>query len=283
MLSAKRCGSTALFRLFQRHPDVGVCHVDPTIPLWEPNFWNLAHDAIQGRPEAFVARFAESHPFLEMPARFDEAAVFGLWDRILEVQGPIVFDKSPQYLASPGGLELLGRYRERGHDVRVFAFIRDPRDAITSQYERWRRTVPDDSPERRERRWLEAYANLARFRERVEPLPLYRYEDFAARPEVHAPALLAHCGLPDHPEAWAHVRPTSLGRYSASILPSIRRWRFTPELRAHLREHGYPEPQLPPLARARLLAGMLPSALAREWRQARSLERRQARPRAAAD
>jgi len=26
MLSAKRCGSTAVFKMFQKHPEVGVCY-----------------------------------------------------------------------------------------------------------------------------------------------------------------------------------------------------------------------------------------------------------------
>lgn len=270
LLSAKRCGSTAMFRLFQRHPEVSVCHVDPAIPNWEPNFWNLAHDAIEGRPAAFVERFRESHPFLRMPDRFDEASVFALWDAVLEAQGPVVFDKSPQYLASPGGLALLRRYREQGRDVRIFAFIRDPRDAITSQYENWRRTVPGDSPARRERQWLAGYRNLEAFRREVSPLPLWRYEDFTADPARHAPELLRLCGLADHPEAWAHLQPTSVGRYSASILPAIRRWRFSAEFSEHLREHGYPIPQLPPRDRVRALLASLPSAVGRELRLRRA-------------
>ena len=100
MLSAKRCGSTAVFRMFQRHPDIGVCHVDQNITAWEPNFWNLAVAAIEGNPTKFIHRFSESHPFLRIPYRFSEDAVFRLWDDILETLGPAVFDKSPQYLGN---------------------------------------------------------------------------------------------------------------------------------------------------------------------------------------
>jgi hypothetical protein len=119
MLSAKRCDSTAIFCLFHRHPDVGICHVDRTIRPWGPNSRNL-----------------------------------GLWLR----------------------------YREHGNDVRCFAFIRDPRDTITSQYELWRHQVPGDSPARHERQCLEKYRNLAAFPQRLSPLPPFRYDEFAADP-----------------------------------------------------------------------------------------------------
>ena len=46
MLSAKRSGSSAVFKIFQKHPDTGVCHVNQGIHYWEANFWNLAAEAI---------------------------------------------------------------------------------------------------------------------------------------------------------------------------------------------------------------------------------------------
>lgn len=255
LLSAKRCGSTAVFRMFQRRPDVGVCHVDRSIENWEPNFWNLAADAIDGSPGPFLERFRASHPFLEPPERFTPDSVFDLWERVLDRLGPIVFDKTPHYLRGDRAFELLADYVERREaDVRIFAMIRDPRDAIASQFENWRRHVKDDSPERREAMWLEHYRRLERVQSEFEDrfgragafggIPLFRYEDFSAAPRCYAPMIFRHCGLPDLPESYAHVRPTHVGRYSLSRDPAVRDWVFSAAFVTHLARHGYPIPQL---------------------------------------
>lgn len=249
MLSLKRCGSTATFRMFQNHPEVGVCHVDQGIDNWEPNFWNLAAKALQGDREPFVERFRESHPFLRIPQALDKHAVFELWDQILEAQGPAVFDKSPQYLHSVEAIDLMAEYKNLGNDVRVFAFVRDPRDAITSQYTLWRRYVENDSPATREIAWLKGYNNLEPASERLGFIPVFRYEDFAAAPACYAPMIFDHCGIANVPECFAHIRPTNIGSYSASLLPGIMTWRMGSEFVEHLIQYGYRVPQLPILDR----------------------------------
>lgn len=264
MLSAKRCGSTAVFKMFQKHPEVGVCHVDPDIDNWEPNFWNLAAEAIQDSPEQFISRFQTSHPFLRFPERFTEESVFKLWDDILAELGPVVFDKSPQYLGNEYAIELLKKYAGKGNDVRLFAFIRDPRDAITSQYELWKSYVKSDSPEKREAAWLGKYQHLEYLQKHFAYIPLFRYEDFSTAPSCYAPILLRHCGCADIPESYGHIQPTSIGRYSASILPSIRRWKFSEEFKSHLRRYGYKTPQLSLSERARATLRMLSGNIRRE-------------------
>jgi len=152
MLSAKRSGSSAIFKIFQNHPDVGVCHINQNINYWEPNFWNLASEAINGNTKPFLDRFIykeKSHSFLKIPEQFTEQTVFDLWEQILDKLGPIIFDKSPQYLINDDALELLKKYIRAGNDVRIFGIIRDPKDTITSQYELWNQYVENDSPERR--------------------------------------------------------------------------------------------------------------------------------------
>ena len=243
LLSAKRCGSTAAFHMFQRHPDVGICHVDRAIANWEPGFWTLAWDAIRGDPGPFVERLALSLPFLKLPPALTEDAVFDLWDAVLAHQGPIVFDKSPQYLGNRRALELISKYKARGNDVRLFAFIRDPRDAIASQFELWGHIMPGDSPKRREAAWLAKYEHLEELR-RSDDIPLFRYEDFASEPRRHAPLIYRFCGLRDFPPSYAHVRPTSIHRYSTSRNPQIRAWRIGRAMRAHLLKHGYRIPQI---------------------------------------
>lgn len=275
MLSAKRCGSTALFTMFQRHPEVGVCHVDQKIKIWEPNFWNLAAEAIEGKPTKFLARFRESHPFLQLPETFSEELVFRMWDQILDELGPVVFDKTPQYLGKRGTFDLLGKYMALGNDVRLFAFIRDPRDAITSQYELWRFRVEDDSPGRREVRWLRSYRLLEELQAGFADIPLFRYEDFSAAPACYAPMLFRHCGISVDPDSYSHIRPTSVGRYSGSILPRIRTWKFSEEFKQHLEKYGYPSPQLPFFSRVRTTVKLLKGNIGRElWavREKRRLE-----------
>jgi len=241
MLSAKRCGSTAIFRMFQKHPDVGVCHINADIANWEPNFWNLGAEAVQGYPDKFLARFKESCPFLNFPKSFTEETLFSLWDNILEELGPIVFDKSPQYLGNKAAFELLARYMEMGKDVKFFSIIRDPRDAITSQYELWKKE--GDSPKKRELLWLNKYHHLEYLQKNFADIPIFRYEDFALATSFYAPMIFKHCGIADIPETYEHIRPTSIGRYSASLLQDVRNWRFSDKLVSHLKKYGYRNPQ----------------------------------------
>ena len=244
MLSAKRCGSTSVFRIFQRHPEVGVCHTDQHIDNWEPNFWNLGAAAIDGAPQHFIARFKLSHPFLKFPDKFTDESLFRLWDDILNRLGPAVFDKSPQYLGNQRAFELIQKYAALGNDVRLFAFIRDPRDAITSQYELWRGTKGYQSPCEQEQIWLKKYNHLDELHSMFGDIPIFRYEKFASDPATYATDLLRHCGCAVIPQCYEHIKPTSVGRYSASFLPAIRMWKFSDEFKSHLTQHGYQTPQI---------------------------------------
>ena len=85
----------------------------------------------------------------------------------------MIFDKSPQYLGNRKALELIREYQQLGNDVRLFAMIRDPRDAIASQYTLWRHHVEGDSPSRREQLWLEKYAHLETLQTMFENLSVF--------------------------------------------------------------------------------------------------------------
>jgi len=236
--------------MFQKHPGVGVCNADPAISNWEPNFWNLGARAIQGKTKKFIERFEQSHPFLKFPHSFTEESVFRLWDNILEELGPVIFDKSPQYLGNRDALNLLKNYIGAGNDVRLFAMIRDPRDAITSQYELWKSHVPDYSPKIKEEQWLSKYQHLEELQNSSMNIPQFRYEDFASAPACYAPMIFRHCDIAHVAETYDHIKPTSLGRYSASLSPAIRLWKFSDEFVRHLRKYGYKVPQLTALEKA---------------------------------
>lgn len=243
MLSAKRCGSTAVFKMFQKHPDVKVSHINQKINNWEPNFWNLAGKALQGEVEPFVKRLQKSLPFLKIPTIISEDDIFRLWDSVLESVGSIVFDKSPHYLGDKTALELIYKYKELGNDVRLFAFIRDPRDAITSQYTLWKKLVFNDSPKRREKEWLEKYKHLEVLEERFGIIPVFRYEDFSQNSTCYAPIIFKLCGLRDFFHTYDHIRPVNIGRYSISDDPEIKKWKMSDEFLGHVKKYGYPIPQ----------------------------------------
>ena len=266
MLSAKRCGSTAIFRMFQRHPDVGVCHIDQDISNWEPNFWNLGAQAIAGNPQPMTERFKKSHPFLKIQGPVTEEHLFELWDSILDHLGPTVFDKSPQYLGNRTALGLIYKYKQLGNDVRVFSFIRDPRDAITSQYELWHSHVENDSPERREIAWLEKYKHLEELKNTFGDIPVFRYEDFSKSPSTYVPQLYKHCGAKDIPDTYTHISPVSVGRYSASINLKIREWNMGQDFKNHLIKYNYKTPQLDFAQRTKAFLIMLPRNIYRTIR-----------------
>lgn len=236
LLSAKRTGSTALFRVFQRHPAVGVGHIDQAIDNWEPNFWNLAAQAIAGECDPFMERMTAAYPFLGgvVPRSEDEA--FELWDRVVAELGPIVFDKSPGYLCSRPGVELLMRYAQsRSGCVSIFGLIRDARDAIASQLDRFRGLVEGDSPAFREKLWLKRYDLLEELRDRAD-IPIFRYEDIVADPDTVMPQIMEYCKLEPIAESWAHLRPVNVGRHRRE---SDAWWTPSPALIAHLQRFGY--------------------------------------------
>jgi len=253
MLSAKRVGSTAVMRMMRKHPGVGITHPDPEIGVWEPNWWNMAADAIAGKDERFYERNAEHLPFLEIPQPLTEEAAFDLWDQVIDRFGPVVFDKSPQYLDHRPGIELLQRYIERGNDVRLFGFVRDPRDAITSQWVHWRKVHPEGTIAVRTKAWLKKYRHLDELQQTLGPIPVFRYEDFAAAPDCYAPMLLRHVGLKVVPDCWSHIRPVSVGRHRRLAPWRKGPWR-DPLFRAHLRRHGY---LLPPRTAERWLKDVI--------------------------
>jgi hypothetical protein len=239
--------------------------VDQELRSWEPNFWNLAVEALDGDPSKLTARLAESLPFLEVPERITEDVVFALWDGVLARLGPIVFDKSPRYLSSWAGFEdppsrrfatcrpidLIQRYRARGNDVRLLAMVRDPRDVLDSQNQRF-----DGGDARsldwRVSFWLDQYENLEDLRRSDPSIPLFRYEDLVAAPDCYLPMVLAHCGLPIIPATWDHLRPVNVRRHARGA----HRDRLTrhPELLPVLARYGYADP--PPEARRNRLSAL---------------------------
>jgi hypothetical protein len=248
MLCAKRCGSTAIHNMFRKHPQTKICHVDQNIKvygkyIWEPNYWTHSVEALNGFKDGFVNKFSDSLPFLNIPDNITEETIFELWNNTLDFFGGIVADKSPQYLGNKAAMDLLAKYREMGNDVRVFAFIRNPLDAITSQFILWAKENinPYEQLRAKEESWLNKYAHLEKLIEDgcLGEIPLFKYEDFTNDPCRHARDLLTFCGLDDNRMSYSHIKPVHVGRYEKEKNEIIRRWQVSDELKKHMQKYGY--------------------------------------------
>lgn len=236
LLSARRTGSHAMFRVFQKHPEVMIAHVQQQIGNWETNFWNLAARAIDGDPEPFRTRFSKSHPYLGGWAPSTALEAFELWDEVLVELGPNVFDRSTAYLNSRCAIELMMRYAQ-SHDVRVFGLVRDARDAIASQLNCQAGKPDGDSPAYREKVWLDQYERLEKLRD-LAGIPVWRYEDIASDPDRFMPDVMDYCGLDVIPDTWSHISPVNVARRSR---PADAWWKPSVRLMTHLQRFGYLE------------------------------------------
>jgi len=239
LLSAKRTGSTAVFRAFQKHPEVGIPHIDPEVNNWEPNFWNKAAQAIDGNADDFNWRMERMLPDYSPKHSYSKADVFSLWDSIIQHYGPIVFDKSPQYLGNNKAMDLLKEYMNRGNDVRFVGLIRHPLDAISSQHTLWGKHNENVGPGEREQQWLKKYSHLEHIQQKWFFFPIFRYEDIAEAPRVYFPLIYHYCGIRDAKETTAHIRPVNTGRHRIKVDKQLRKWHPGQKMQAHLKDYGY--------------------------------------------
>ena len=183
LLSAKRSGSTALFKCFQKHSEVKIPHSNQKIDNWEIQFWSLAVLALKGDFNPLQERLKKSFPKIDfkLKSEITEDNIFDIWNRILDDRGGVVFDKSPQYLGNNLALDLLKKYIYSGNNVKIISLMRDPRDTITSQYELWREFTEKDSLEKREKYWIKQYKHLEVLREKIN-IPLFYYEKISITP-----------------------------------------------------------------------------------------------------
>jgi hypothetical protein len=245
LLSAKRCGTTALFKMMREHSGVNFCSVTKNPKNWEPGFWNNGNYAIRiGRTDRFIKRFQKNYSYLNVPHVTSEQILFDLWDEVLENRGPVVFDKSPQYLGSRGALNLILKYKAQGRDVRVIGLIRDPRDAITSQFRLWggvyqKKTGNKDTLRRREVAWLLKYKNLEYVQSVIPDMLMMRYENFVNYPELYLKQMCEYCDISYYPYTHRHIKPVNIGRYKRSSLSAVKNWEFSEEFKRHLLKYGY--------------------------------------------
>ena len=245
MLSAKRCGSTAIFNLFQKHPKVKILHKNQNIDNWEPQFWLYAYKALSGKindVNQFNNRLISTLNFKdkELYQKYDEKKIFDIFDKILIKFGPVIFDKSPQYLGLIDSIYLLKRYIQNRPNIslKLFAFIRNPLDAITSQHELWKDYTKEESLNEREQNWLLKYNNLEKLKTNNN-IKLFKYEKFCKSPEKNTMMLMEYCNLEYHKNLCSHLKLISDGRYLVSPFRNVRNWKIGRELLEHMIKYGY--------------------------------------------
>lgn len=242
MLSAKRCGSTAIFNSFKKHPDVKICNEDKKIENYEIQFWTNAIEAINGDPSNLIEVIKKSFPTLNIEkfekTRISKKSIFDLWNYILENRGPILFDKSPQYLSSKAALDLILEYKNEGNNVKVFSLIRNPKDAITSQHELWQEYTQEENLINRESDWLHKYKNLELIDKSLK-IPLFYYEKIANDPEYYFSEIYKFCEIAYVKTSFSHFKKVSINRFNLTFNKTVNYWDWSEEFEFHLKKYGY--------------------------------------------
>ena len=254
---AKRSGTTAIHQIFVKHPEVNIIHPNPNIDNFEPNFWNYAAAALHEDfnqladsskekgwtpKQQFDFQVSTILPDVPPPNQLSKEMIFQLWETIISRYSPWVFDKSPKYLASPEGLNLLLEYSDL-EDVRVFGIVRDPRDVISSQHEQWFKVAPQYDIKHREEQWVSYYKRFEEFKrsmkERSKDVPLIIYENLVKDPKYWVSQIFEHCGISYVKKAYKHLKPVSIGRFRRSKDKEIRGWEISDGMKQIGAKYGY--------------------------------------------
>lgn len=223
LLSDFRSGSTACLHSIIKHPLINVPHVHNfyTYRLgrprdWEMAYWSTGQEAIEGNSKLFIERMTISNPFISKKIRwmapYTEEKLFELWDQIVYRYGPIVFEKSPQYLEKWETLDLIIKYANC-HDVRLLAIVRNPSDCIPSQVLKWTdRTEHDFNTI--ENRWVTKYKNLQKLQS-IMPVHLFSYDELVFETKRTFINIFEFCDLEFCPQSCDNIIPTHHNYYSS--------------------------------------------------------------------
>jgi|TARA_B100001093_G_scaffold500665_1_gene551423 hypothetical protein len=240
LLSAKRTGSTAVMKIFQKHNKVKLMHIDQKISNWESNFWLLALDAINGKKDSFEVRLKNAAPFIKLQEKYDKKKIFEIYNEINNFFGPITFDKSPQYLGNINCLKLIQEYNSVHNNIVFLGLIRNPLDSIVSQYQLWREYKENDSLQEREKRWLKKYNHLAEIKKEIKNLKIIRYEDLVKNPKKVTTEIFNYCDIEYDENCINHLKEKSIGRYQTfALIDENMKWKWSEEFNEHLIEYNY--------------------------------------------
>ena len=242
LLSSKRTGSSAFFKVFKSHPKVNCLLKRKDMDMLELNFWNSAYEAINGNQINLKKMLRKINFNEHLPSKLNKKKIFFLWKKILNKNGGIIFDKSPNYLNKYETLNLINDFIKCGNKVVIFGLIRDPRDAISSQHELWDKSLSKAKlilkVKKREKKWLSQYENLERFQNSFK-FKVYKYEHICNNKNKSFKEIFKKCNLVYNQKYTIHIKPTSIGRYSLTFYRSLKKWKFSSKFKKHLSKYGY--------------------------------------------
>lgn len=239
MLCMYRTGSSTIYEVFRKHPEVGNCISRNEDLFFEPNYWNVASYALKGKDEIFKKRIARKFPYIILPKIITKSVVFKIWNTILKIEGPVIFDRTPSYLGNRDAINLILDFKNRGNDVRILFLIRNPLDTITSQHELSIYKKRIYSIQNREQNYLDKILHIKEIRRKVDGLLLLRYEDIVYYPRINVSKILRYCALESQDLLWKHIKPMSVDRFWGSINHDVRKWNVCAEVLTVMDEHNY--------------------------------------------
>lgn len=240
LLSSKRTGSSAIFKVFKKHPSIDCLLKNKEMDMIELNFWNSALDAINGKPSSLKKVLKKINFNFKLPKKITKKKIFNIWDNILNKHKKIIFDKSPSYLNSIEILKLIKDYESTGRKIEFIGLIRNPKDSIVSQFELWDKKNNNTivkSLKKREKKWLKYYTNLEIFM-KERKFKIYRYEDLVKNKKLFK-KIFQLCGLSYKPYYVSHIKPTSIGRFNLTLFKEVKKWKFSNKFKLHLKKYNY--------------------------------------------
>ena len=128
---------------------------------------------------------------------------------------PVFLEKSPHHLCQWSALELINDCTRQLTDVDtpLIGLVRNPMDAIYSQYRRWK-----SRPEGVQQQWLIGYRNLERLRQTAAaPLVIVRYEDMVSSLDSLQP-IVDFCGCASRDLDPHHFHSNSVSKWRRDLL-----------------------------------------------------------------
>lgn len=257
LLSDKRSGSTMFQRELCKHPTVQTVAYSPHTYL-ETHHWLKAAVMLGVAPELFSggkvyrgygsSKNARTYmedcihrnvPEFEIPVD-DRDLVFEGWEALCDCFAePVFFEKSPQFLAHWGCLELMLEWIERtDFRVKVIGLTRNPLSVLYSAQKLFY-----TKPEKRQHGWVEIHENLLRIQECLKPeqFMLCRYEDIVQQPVQAFSQISRFIGVSEQAFVGSGIHTGSVNKWESDVRFTIQ---LADSVRAMARQLNYTESEL---------------------------------------
>lgn len=257
LLSDKRSGSTMFQQELCKHLDVQTVAYSPHTYL-ETHHWLKAAVMLGVSPELFSGKkvyrgygtrqnartymedcIRQNLPDFRIPTDHREL-VFSGWEALCDrFATPVFFEKSPQFLAHWGCLELLLEWVEHtDFQVRVIGLTRNPLSVLYSAQELFH-----SDPEKRQYGWVEIHENLLRVQSRLtsKEFMLCRYEDIVQQPVQSFDNIARFIGVPKQADIGISIHASSVNKWASDKLFTIQ---LADSVKAMARRLNYTEDEL---------------------------------------